>query len=151
MTRFLGGLIAILLTQVSVGAQDISLIGGGGFAAGEDSRTRAVSAIGVSAGAPFLSTHRVQFDYLFQGPAEHRHFVTGSYVLQGKSGRSRPYFQVGAGVVSAEQDTSLAVVFGAGVTIDLWKSLFVRPQVRLYGHVGPTLTILPGVAFGWRF
>ena len=100
--------------------------------------------------------------------AEKSHFVTGSYVIQGSVGRSRPFFQAGAGIVHSsyrgyiqgslnektpfeERETGIVVLFGAGATIDLGRSLFIRPQVRLYGHVGPTLTVLPGVAFGWRF
>jgi hypothetical protein len=153
-------------------AQDISVAGAGGYATGEESRTRAVSAAGVSAGLPFASRHRIQFDYMFNnvpGAPENRHFVTGSYVVQGKKGRARPFFQVGAGVVQRhvqgyftdaasnstiwvdDRETSFAVLLGAGVTVEVWRSLFIRPQLRVYGHVGPTLTLLPGVAVGWHF
>jgi hypothetical protein len=79
------------------------------------------------------------------------HFVTGSYVFAGQTGRTRPFFQVGAGYAAARSDGSIAIVFAAGATFDIRRNLFVRPEVRLYGHVGPTITIVPLVAFGWRF
>lgn len=151
---------------------DLSVVGGGGFAAGEEQSTVGVSAIGASFGVPYSSRHRFQFDYLFNNAHvsdfDRRHFVTGSYVIQGSAGRTRPFFQIGAGIVHRsfqgyqtvgetktlwfdERDTSFAAVFGGGATIDLTKSLFIRPQVRLYGHAGPTFTVLPSVGFGWRF
>ncbi len=151
---------------------DLSIVGGGGIAAGEEQETHGVSAVGATIGFPYSGRHRFQFDYLFNnayvGDSAKRHFITGSYVIQGAVGRTRPFFQIGAGIVNQtfqgyrvvgttkilwfdESDTSFAAVFGGGATIDLSRSLFVRPQVRLYGHVGPTLTVLPIVGFGWRF
>jgi len=150
---------------------DLSVVGGGGVSGGEDKETFGVTAVGASFGIPYSSRHRFQFDYLFNNlhggsafnlPAN-RHFITASYVVQGKAGRTRPFFQIGAGVVHwtvegttkvlylSESDTSFAAVFGGGATIDLGKSLFFRPQVRLYGNVGLTITIIPSVGFGWRF
>lgn len=151
---------------------DVSVVGGGGFAGGEEQDRHGVSAVGATIGFPYTGRHRIQFDYLFNkayvGDSARRHFMTGSYVIQGAAGRTRPFFQIGAGIVHRtfrgyrvvgttktlwldEKDTSLAVLFGGGATIDVGKSFFIRPQVRLYGHVGPTLTVLPSVGFGWRF
>jgi hypothetical protein len=150
---------------------DVSVIGGGGFAGGEEQDTHGVSAAGATVGFPYSGRHRAQFDYLFNHPhtggSENRHFITASYVIQGSKGRTRPFVQMGAGVVvqtfapffvgpfgrriESSSDTSFAVVFGGGATVDIGRSFFIRPQVRLYGHVGPTLTVLPSVAFGWRF
>lgn len=151
---------------------DVSVVGGGGFAGGEEQDTHGVSAVGATLGFPYTGRHRVQFDYLFNNAylndSAKRHFIIGSYVIQGSVGRTRPFLQIGAGiahrtfqgyrVVGAtktlwfdEKDTSFAVLFGGGATIDVGKSFFIRPQVRLYGHVGPTLTLLPSVGFGWRF
>jgi len=155
---------------------DVSVVGGGGVSSGEDQDSFGITAVGASFGLPYSSRHRVQFDYLFNNqhggsafnlPAN-RHFITASYVVQGKAGRTRPFFQAGAGIVQwnvegyrqvgtnkvlylSESDTSFAAVFGGGATIDLGKSLFIRPQVRLYGNVGLTITVIPSVAFGWRF
>lgn len=153
--------IALALPAVAQTA-DLSIVGGGGFSAGEEQDTHAVSAVGLSFGYPYSGRHRIQFDYLFNnvhGSIENRHFATGSYVMQANRGRTRPFFQIGAGVVRRTfstpfgwaNDTSFAAVFGGGATISMWESLFIRPQVRLYGHVGPTLTVLPSVAVGYRF
>ncbi len=157
-------LITAIVLAVPALAQtaDLSVVGGGGFSAGEEQDTHAVSAVGLSFGYPYSGRHRIQFDYLFNnvhGSIENRHFATGSYVMQGTRGRTRPFFQIGAGVVRRTfstplgwaNDTSFAAVFGGGATISVWESLFIRPQVRVYGHVGPTLTVLPSVAVGYRF
>jgi hypothetical protein len=150
---------------------DVAVVGGGGFAGGDDQDTNAVSAVGATIGFPYAGRHRVQFDYMFNhhhmSGSQNRHFITGSYAVQGSMGRTRPFFQIGAGMVvqtfdpffvgplgrriDPPNDTSFAVVFGGGATIGLGRSFFIRPQVRLYGHVGPTLTLLPSVGFGWRF
>ncbi len=152
--------IALALPAVARQA-DLSIVGGGGSSAGDDQDTHGVSAVGLSFGFPYSGRHRIQFDYLFNNVHargdENCHFATGSYVVQGTRGRTRPFIQIGAGVVRPTSSTyewsgtSFAVIFGGGATIGLWKSLFIRPQVRLYGHVGPTLTVLPSVAVGYRF
>jgi hypothetical protein len=152
---------------------DVAVIGGGGIAGGEEQNTHGVSAMGAAIGFPYAGRHRVQFDYLFNHPhtsgSENRHFITGSYLIQGQTGRARPFFQIGAGAVvqtydvffvgapgfsrriEAANDTSFAVVIGGGATVEMGRSFFIRPEVRVYGHVGPTLTVLPSVAFGYRF
>lgn len=166
-----------LLTALTIPAlaqrADIAAVGGGGFAAGDDQDTHGVTAVGATIGFPYSGRHRVQFDYLFNHPytsgSENRHFMTGSYLIQARAGRTRPFFQIGAGVVvrtfqpffvgapefarriELSGDTSFAVVLGGGATVDIARSLFIRPQLRLYGHVGPTLTVLPSVALGYRF
>jgi len=151
---------------------DLSVVVGGGIAGGEEQDTHGVLSVGASLGFPYTGRHRLQFDYLFNnayiGDSAKRHFISGSYVIQSAVGRTRPFFQIGAGIVQwsfqgyrvvgttktlwcDEKDSSFAVLFGGGATIDMGKSFFIRPQVRLYGHVGPTLTVLPSVGFGWRF
>ena len=109
---------------------------------GDDQDTKGHWALGVSA-----RVRRFGFDYLKAGP----HFVTGSYVVGGQTGRTRPFFQAGAGLATSNGNTDFAAILGAGVTIDFRRSLFIRPQVRLYFHGGPTVTVAPLVAFGWRF
>jgi hypothetical protein len=164
-------LIALVCPALAQRA-DVSVVGGGGFVGGEEQDRHGVSAVGATMGFPYSGRHRLQFDYLFNhvhvDDSASRHFVTGSYVIQGAAGRARPLFQIGAGIVRdsfrgyqvvgtnktlwfAGTDTSFAALFGGGATINLGKSLFVRPQVRLYAHAGPTLTILPSVALGYRF
>jgi hypothetical protein len=178
------------LTAASSSAQsraDISAIGGGGVATGEDQRTAGALSAGASFGFPYSARHRLQFDYLLthindelRAPeigldvpdADTRNqFLTASWVLQSRGGRARPFFQAGGGIVHrryhtastyfegstvvaipmVETDTSLAIFSGAGATIDLGESLFIRPMVRLYMHVGPTFTFMPAVALGYRF
>ncbi len=167
----------LLLTALFPGAllaqsADVSVVGGGGVAGGEDQDTQGVLAVGASVGLPHATRHRFQFDYLFnhvQNGFEDRHFVTLSYVVQGTAGRTRPFFQIGAGVVfrtvgsflvgsppsqrliDPPNENSFAVLFGGGTTIDMSQRFFIRPEVRLYGHVGPTLSVLPAIGVGWRF
>jgi hypothetical protein len=134
-------LISFLFLATLAHAADIGVVGGGGLSIGDDQDLAGHYALGVSA-----RIDRFQFDYLKAGP----HFVTGSYVFSGGTPRARPFFQLGAGVAAGHGDSSFAAVFAAGATIDLRRNLFLRPQVRLYGHVGPTVTIVPLVAVGWR-
>jgi hypothetical protein len=135
-------LLLTLLAAAVAQPADIGIVAGGGLSMGDDQNRAGHYAAGVAAG---LS--RFQLDYLRAGP----HFVTGSYRFGPATGRARPFLQLGAGGAFGRGDSSLAVVIGAGATIDLRRSLFIRPEVRLYGHVGPTLTVVPLVAFGWRF
>ncbi|MGE5568067.1 MAG: hypothetical protein ACM3S5_03425 [Rhodospirillales bacterium] len=164
LKNFVIQLLAFLVLALPAVAQqaDLSIVGGGGFSAGDDQDTHGVSAVGLSFGFPYSGSHRIQLDYLFNnvhGAIEDRHFATASYVLQGARGRTRPFFQIGAGVVRRTfragplraNDTSFAAVFGGGATISVWESVFIRPQIRIYGHVGPTLTVLPAVSVGYRF
>jgi hypothetical protein len=166
---------------------DFSVTAGGGVARGEDQKTAGALGVGVSAGFPYGTRHRFQLDYQFTNiggeliapeiglnvpDADTRnHLFTGSYVVQTRSGRTRPFFQAGAGIVHrrfhtaatflegaavrythvVETDTSLSFLVGAGITIDLGQSWFVRPQVRGYMYVGPTWLLLPSIAFGYRF
>lgn len=134
-------LLILLLLASFAYAGDVSANLGGGFSAGDDQDSKGHVAAGLS-----VRFSRFQFDYLKAGP----HVITGSYVISGQTGRARPFFQIGGGWAQ-NGDSSLAIVFGAGATIDVRRSFFVRPQVRLYGHVGPTLTVVPMVGFGWRF
>ncbi len=146
---------------------DLSIVAGGGFSAGEEQQTHGISAVGFSFGFPYSGRYRIQFDYVFNDVhargAENRHFATGSYIMQSVRGRIRPFFQAGAGVVRRTfsrleipgarkaSDVGFAAVFGGGATIDLWESVFIRAEARVYGHVGPTLAVAPCVAVGYRF
>jgi hypothetical protein len=136
----------------------------------------------VTLGWPFGLANKLQFDYTFAhieretassggfSPSIHnRHFFTGSYVLQKRRGRYRPFVQVGAGVqyetnndnqvinrdLYATSRTVFAGVVGAGVTVELGRGAFVRPQFHTYLAPGPThninVTALPCLGFGWRF
>ena len=100
----------------------------------------------------------------------HRHFFMGSYVLQMNRGRLHPFLQFAGGVqyetnngnAVVGKDTGVndfrtvfAGVLGAGLTIELGPSAFVRPQVRTYLAPGPfrtlNVTALPCLGVGWRF
>jgi hypothetical protein len=155
---------------------DISIVAGGGVSVAEDDERLSVAAVGASIGVPYSSRHRFQFDYLLNSPhggngfviPANRHFLTASYVVQGRTGRTRSFFQLGAGIVYrpkegfrqpetnqvlylGQSQTSFAAVLGGGATIDLGKSLFLRPQLRLYADAGLAATILPNIGLGWRF
>lgn len=127
------------------------MTGGGGISDGDDQVRTAVLATRVSFDWRFLQADYMYHTARYRTAAEGRHFATMSWVRRARAGRARPFFQAGAGVVHRSFDTSLAVLFAGGVTVDLGRSLFIRPEVRLYGHASPTLTLLPGVAVGWRF
>ena len=154
---------------------EASGVGGLGVADGDGYGKSRVPSGGLTFGLPCGSAHKVQFDYAF-GHLErrfidyNRHFLTGSYVFQPGQGRSRPFLQIGAGVQyetnnanqvvgryfpSNDFRTVFAAALGAGVTVELGRSAFLRPQVRTYLAPGPTnsvnVTVLPSVGFGWRF
>lgn len=163
-------LVAILLLVAAASAQDFEITGLGGYgtSGGEAART-GVSAFGASfAWSP--SKHGLQVDYMFtdfKARIFQRHFLTGSYLLQGKRGRVRPHLHVGAGVMieslnlrglmlppgasPSTTDTSFAATLGFGVTINATERLFIRPLVRGYGYVGPNFAIIPAVAVGYRW
>jgi hypothetical protein len=127
------------------------------------------------AGATFAWRDRVQFDYSFghftPGVIDYnRHFFTGSYVIQPHGRRIRPFLQFGGGIeyetnnanqvvnrafASNDFRTAFAGVVGAGVTIEIGRAFFVRPQFRTYLAPGPNRTVdvtaFPTLAFGWRF
>ncbi|HPQ16946.1 MAG TPA: hypothetical protein PLP04_17060 [Bryobacteraceae bacterium] len=157
-------LLAFLVLALPAVAQqaDLSIVGGGGFSVGENQDTHGISAVGLSFGYPYAGNHRIQLDYLFNnvhGTMEDRHFATASYVLQSARGRTRPFVQIGGGVVRRTfrgrppraNDTGFAGVFGGGATISVWESLYIRPHIQVYAHGGPTLTVLPCVGVGYRF
>ncbi|HEY2012294.1 MAG TPA: hypothetical protein VGH38_02285 [Bryobacteraceae bacterium] len=106
-----------------------------------------------------------------------RHFFTGSYVIEPRA-RVRPFLQIGAGVqyetnngnqviraiwpAGGIRDTDaydfrtvFAGVLGAGLTVQLGHSAFIRPQIRAYLAPGPVhsvnLTAMPAIGMGWRF
>lgn len=52
--------------------------------------------------------------------------------------------------------TDPAALLGVGITIDLGRAAFIRPQLRTYiapGAAGENVnvTLLPSVGLGWRF
>jgi hypothetical protein len=69
----------------------------------------------------------------------HQRFVTQRFISPGNV------------IAATEADTSLAVLFGAGAAVELGALFFVRPEIRLYGNVIPTLAILPCLGLGRRF
>ncbi len=146
-------LSCVLAAGCAAGA-DLSVTAGGGISGGDDQARASGPAVGAS-----FDWWRLRADYLFNGVypgGERRHFATLSWVWQARAGRARPFFQAGGGVVHRSPQryppgASRAVLLGGGVTVALGRSMYIRPQVRLYGHAGPTLTLLPGVAIGWRF
>jgi hypothetical protein len=157
---------AVLIFPALAQRADVSVVGGGGVVVAEEgagTASRPWSTISSPHRAPSGPAR-----CLFQRPpnGSENHFITGSYVLQGGDGRTRRS-SVRGGCCSADlsrasapglsrrvepaADSSFAVVLGGGATVDIGHSLFIRPQFRVYGHVGPTLTFLPSVGFGWRF
>lgn len=166
--------MVLISFSISASAQraDLAAVGGGGAGFGERRDRGGLAAAGVSVGFPVSAeNHRVQLDYLlgrFTSRGESRHFITGSYVAQLSMGRTRPFLQIGAGVgtrtlriesqmpsgstfARTDVETVPMFLFGGGATIDLSRSVFIRPQLRLYAPIGPTLTLLPVVSVGWRF
>ena len=154
---------------------DLSVVAGVGGFAGDEAKKGGVAAVGASVGFPYDSKHRFQFDWLSnkllggsQGN-EAIFYLTGSYVIQSTRSRIRPFLQIGAGLARVKhlswsllpnigtitnpekRRNSGAVIFGVGTTVRLKKSLFLRPQVRVYGHVGPTFAVVPSLGIGWRF
>jgi len=171
-------LLALLTSARSMHGQnlEVSGIGGFGVADGDGYGKSRVPSGGVALAWPCTSAHKLQFDYTF-GHLErrfikyNRHFFTGSYVLQARQGRNRPFLQIGAGVQYETNNanevvgrdfpfnefrTAFAGVLGAGITVQLGRSAFMRPQLRTYVAPGATrsgvnVTVLPCAGFGWRF
>ena len=160
-------LLFVFLSAI-LSAGDISVVAGGGAVKAEDESSRGTAVVGASAGWPYASRHRLQADYLYSslsGTAARQHFLTGSYIVQGKQRRVRPFFQVGAGIsvfdyapffvgsrtFDIDSATGFAVVLGGGATVDIGERFFVKPQVRLYADEGLSASVLPMIGFGWRF
>ncbi len=162
-------LLAALACPVLPGqAFEFAAGGGYGFKDGDDQSRTGVPALGAGLGWPAWSHNKLQLDYLFAAPRNRSfdlHFVTGSYIVRGKQRTVQPFFQAGAGVAMekvargvfhipagrSSVDAGFALLFGAGGSIDVGKSGFVRPELRSYWFVGPTAVILPMVSAGWRF
>jgi hypothetical protein len=171
-------LLAFLTPACATRGQTFEAFGSGGFgvADGDGYGKSQVPSGGVAFGWPYGSAHKVQFDYAFAHLERrfinyNRHFFTGSYVLQTRQGRSRPFLQVGAGVQYETNNAdevvgrylpfndfrrAFAGILGAGVTVELGHAVFMRPQLRTYIAPGQTgsgvnVTVLPCLGFGWRF
>jgi hypothetical protein len=170
-------LFAFLASARLMPGQNFEASGNGGFGVADGDgygKSRAPSG-GVTLGWPYTSAHKLQFDYTFAHLERrfinyNRHFFTGSYVIQPRQGRTRPFLQFGAGIQyetnnatqvvgrdfpSHDFRTVFAGVVGAGVTIELGHSAFIRPQVRTYlapgDHRTVNVTALPSVGVGVRF
>lgn len=171
--------LVVLISTASLNGQSLEASGVGGFgvADGDGYGKSRVPSGGVAFGWPYDSAHKVQFDYIFahlerRFSKYNRHFFTGSYVLQARRGRNRPFLQIGAGVQYETNNakevvgrdfrfndfrTAFAGVLSVGTTVELGRSAFIRPQLRSYAAPGPTrsrpvnVTVLPCVGFGLRF
>ncbi|MEJ5369963.1 MAG: hypothetical protein WHT08_16745 [Bryobacteraceae bacterium] len=162
----LAAFLSVLSSPLRAQNLDFTLRGGGGIA-----WKSATTAFGTSLGGPYLSKNRLQFDYLFHNAynkyEERRHILTLSYMRQASSGRVRGFFQVGAGLASLHSlnwssgpqnssiptetsGTSVATLLGGGATIDLRRSLFLRPEFRLYSHDVEGIFLFT-IGVGWRF
>lgn len=153
---------------------DVSIVGGVGAGFGERQDRGGLAAAGVSVAFPVSAARRkVQLDYFlgrFTSRGESLHFVTGSYVVQFSAGGPRPFLQIGAGIgtrtlriesqtpsgsmfVRTDVEANPVLLFGGGVTLEVNRSVFIQPQLRLYAPItiGPTLTLLPAISIGWRF
>ncbi len=143
---------------------ELSATGGLGVTAGDDQARGFTTGGGAS--VAWLSEGRqgLKLDYFFgnnRKDAFTQHFVTGSYVIQQRSGTARPFFQVGAGILRGDRkealtapsggDTDFAAIVGCGVTLDFGSAFFIRPELRSYWYAGPTVAVLPAVSLAWRF
>ncbi len=155
----------------SLAGQTTEVAGNAGLGAlisDEGANASSTGSLGASIGWPANSNHKIQFDYSFADvrfPFD-SHFLTVSYVLQGKSPGVRPFFQIGAGAeIQKFEDppflppgipfdnskTNFALVFGGGASIDLGKRFFIRPELRSYAVFGPAVFLLPMLTVGARF
>ena len=157
----------LLLAAVPLCAQNVELAGAGGLGVGTVQERDRSFATGRGASLGWLSEgiHGVKFDYLFvniRRDRYYRHLLTGSYVVQRRSGQSRPFVEIGAGLMyikwkdvlnpaGAGDAHDFVGSLGGGVTMDLGRSLFLRPQVRTYWYAGPTFVVLPMISVGLRF
>jgi hypothetical protein len=153
-----------------VAGQTVEIAGNASLGAviSDEGNPSTTGGVGASLGWPVNSKHKLQFDYDFAAvrfPFD-SHFLTASYVLQGKPSRVRPFFQIGGGVEIQKFDhpsflphgfpfdntrTNLALVFGGGASIDVGKRFFIRPELRSYAVFGPALFVLPMLTVGARF
>jgi hypothetical protein len=154
----------------SLAGQTVEIAGNASLGAviSDEGNPSTTGGVGASLGWPVNSKHKLQFDYDFAAvrfPFD-SHFLTASYVLQGKPSRVRPFFQIGAGVEIQKFDhpsflprgfpfdntrTNLALVFGGGASIDVGERFFIRPELRSYAVFGPALFVLPMLTVGARF
>jgi hypothetical protein len=150
---------------------------GRGVANADDIQTVAASSANVSfkarLGRPEL---RFGYDVLFGHDSfpNGLHIGTVAWFIQTRSGRTRPFFQFGAAAAGIRQrtraeypqpDGTVQVIehketrfvvgpsIGAGLTVDLSKRVFLRPEIRLNFLVGSTImtTVVPAISIGYRF
>jgi hypothetical protein len=154
----------------SLAGQTVEVAGNAALGAliSDEGNASSTAGVGASVAWPANSNHKIQFDYGFADvrfPFD-SHFLTVSYVLQGKSPGVRPFFQIGAGAeIQKFEDppflppgfpfdnskTNFALVFGGGASIDLGKRFFIRPELRSYAVFGPAVFLLPMLTVGARF
>ncbi len=157
-------LFSAALTPIYAQNAEIGATAGFGVTAGEDIGRSFTSGGGASLKwIPGL--HGLGMDYFYansrRGGVNNRHFVTGSYVVQQRAGTTRPFFQVGVGILRqtaknpfdgpASGDTDFALTLGAGAAIYVRPSIAIRPELRTYWFVGPSISLVPTVTVAWRF
>lgn len=152
---------------------ELSGLAGIGSYTSDEGGKAGLSAFGASLGWLSHSIHGLQIDYVFMDlKRESRrryHVVTGSYVVQSRRRRVRPFFQLGAGAgvetvslrgltvppgilrPSSVRENLFAVVAGVGATVDVSESFFIRPKFAFYAAAGPGFMSLLGITAGWRF
>jgi opacity protein-like surface antigen len=170
---FAFGFLLFLLASSLTAArgQTLEIAGGGGYGVlfSENTDRSGVGGPALSFAGPADSKHKVQFDYFFGNVSSFSfdsHFLTASYVWQGRAPGVRPFFQVGAGVEVQKferppfggpgsffrsSQTNFALLLGGGASIDVSDHLFVRPELRSYSVVGPAIFLVPMLIVGWRF
>jgi hypothetical protein len=117
--------------------QNVEASGNGGFGLAERSGfgIPGVPSGGGTVGWAFAPAHKLQFDYSF-GQIDrnliqyNRHFFTGSYVLQTRQGRTRPFLQLGAGVQYETNDANQVInrdlYYSSRTALRVWWALALR-------------------------
>ena len=173
LTLAFGALPASAQAQSPAKRFELSGLAGIGSYTSDEGGKAGLSAFGASLGWRSHSIHGLQVDYVFMdlksGSRRRFHFVTGSYVVQSRRRRVRPFFQLGAGPgvetvslrgltvprgippPSSLRENLLAVVAGAGATVDVSESFFIRPKFAFYAVAGTGFMSLLDITAGWRF
>lgn len=156
----------LLVSPPAARGQNLEISGSGGLgvAGGGGGGISFAGSAGASFGLLLTPSHEVRLDYAFVNVRRDslgRHFAMGSYVLQSSTGSRRPFVQFGAGLVRAGRkdvfsgpsggEHGLGGLVSVGITVDIGKRLFVRPELRSYWYKGPAVSVLPGIAVGLRF
>jgi hypothetical protein len=156
--------VAVCVLPISAQAQsgmEISGTGGWLRASADDAAVVDGGWVGASfkarLGRPEIKVDYEFFHRNFTNEKESIHLIGAGWLVQRRSGRVRPFYQVGwtFGVQTSDRHARsglMGLALSAGLKANVTDRLFLSPELRwkLLGP-GPMMLVEPGVTLGWQF